>query len=74
MSGPVTERKTIHQLRQARGWSQLEVAVRVGVEQSTISDWERGQTIPRPRHLMSLAELFGVSIETIALGPAEQAP
>ncbi len=64
--------KTIRQLRQERGWSQLEVAVRVGVEQSAVSDWELGRRRPRPRRQQALADLFGISVEAITFGPAEQ--
>ena len=66
--------KTIRQLREERGWSQLEVAVRVGVEQSTVSEWERGVKTPRPRRQQALADLFGISVESIAFGPAEPTP
>ena len=66
--------KTIRQLRQARGWTQEQVARRVGVGQSTVSDWERGRWWPQPRSRQALAALFGVSVEAIAVGPPEPAP
>lgn len=36
----------IKTLRQARGWTQLALAEKLGVEQSTVSRWERGQARP----------------------------
>ena len=66
--------KTIRQLRQERGWSQLALALDAGVTQSIISRWERGELVPQPRNLHRLAQLFGVSTTDIALKPAEQAP
>ena len=66
--------QTIRQLRQERGWSQMELALRLGLSQGTISDWERGLAVPRPKMQVRLAELFGVSVERIALGPAEPEP
>ncbi len=65
--------QTIRQLRQARGWSQLELALEVGVDQSTVAKWERGR-MPTPSHRLALADLFGVPVEAIAFGPAEQVP
>ncbi len=67
-------KKTIRQLRQERGWSQLDVAVRMHVSVSAVHKWERGQVVPRPQYQQRLAALFGISVEELALGPAEQAP
>lgn len=33
-------------LREHRGWSQLQLARRLGVQQSTVSRWESGQSRP----------------------------
>ena len=66
-------KKTIRQLRQERGWSQLELAVRIGVSQSNITRWERGTVVPQRGHLLSLARAFGVPVAAIAFGPAEPA-
>ncbi len=68
----MTERKTIRQLRQERGWSRRVLAGRLGVAKSTVANWERGDRLPLPRTQQRLADLVGVSVETIAFGPAEQ--
>ncbi len=68
------ERKTIRQLRQERGWTQAELAERLGVSRDSISAWERGLTSPRFRTVLRLAQLFRVSITDIAFGPAGQEP
>ncbi len=65
--------KTIRQLREERGWSQLDLAVRLGVSQSNITRWERGTVAPQRGNVASLASVFGVSVEDIALRPDEQA-
>ncbi len=65
--------KTIRQLRQARGWTQEVLAGRLRVAPSTIARWERGR-VPTPGQQQRLADLFGISVEAIAFGPAEQAP
>ncbi len=63
--------KTIRQLREARGWTQHDLAERLGVDAGSISTWERGASRPRLKHLLGLAQLFGVSIDEIAV---KQAP
>jgi transcriptional regulator with XRE-family HTH domain len=70
----VAERKTIRQLRQARGWTQQQLAARVALHHTTISQWERGVRRPEWRYTQRLAALFGVPVEAIAFGPGEQAP
>ena len=53
--------KTVRQLREERGWSQGELARRIGVEQGMVSTWEHGRR-PHFRYLLRLAEVFGASI------------
>ena len=66
--------KTIRQLREDRGWTQLALAVRAGVDPSMVYRWERGLTRPSRHNVLRLARLFGISVEDVVLGPAEQAP
>ncbi len=68
----MTERTTIRQLREKWGWSQLDLALEVEVSQRTVSRWERGELVPQQHNLQRLAEVFGVSVEAIAFGAAEQ--
>ena len=67
-------KKTIRQLRQERGWSQLDLALDAGVTPSIVSRWERGELAPLPHNRMRLADLFGVSFEDTALGPVKPVP
>ena len=64
--------KTIRQLREERGWSQLDLAVRLGASVGAVYKWERGQAVPHLLYRRRLAAFFGVSVEAIAFGPAEQ--
>lgn len=57
--------KTIKELREAAGWTQLELAVKIGVTPTTISAWERGMYEPRASQLRALAEAFGVRMDEI---------
>lgn len=59
--------KTIRELREAAGLTQLELAYRVEVTPSTVSNWERGIFEPKVSQLRRVAQLFGVSMDDIAL-------
>ncbi len=59
--------KTIRELRDAKGLTQLEVAYQLGVTPATVSNWERGVYEPKVTQLRALARLFGVSMDDIAL-------
>lgn len=45
--------------RKAKGLRQEDLAERLGVEQGTISKWERGQRIPRDFWRLKLSEELG---------------
>ena len=72
MSSP-TQRptKTLRELREAQGWTQGELAERLGVDAGTVGKWERGRTRPRLGYLLSMARLFEVGIDEIAFGSGE---
>lgn len=56
MTKPYT--KIIKRLRDRRGWTQLQLAQKIGVEQSTICRWERGDTQPTGLYLTSIDRLI----------------
>ena len=64
--------QTLRQLRQARGWSQEQLARRLGMEQGAVSKWERGVAVPHPRTRQRLADVFGVELGEIAFGQDEE--
>ncbi len=66
--------QSLRQLRQARGWSQQDLAVRLGVSQGAVSLWERGVRLPYRRTRQRLADLFGVGVGEIAFGEGEEQP
>ncbi len=53
-------KKTIRQLRQERGWTQQDVAVRMGVASRSVIRWEGEQRRPQRANRQRLADLFGV--------------
>ncbi len=59
--------KTIRQLREAQGWTQLELAYRLEVTPGTVYAWESGRSEPKVSQLRAMARLFGVSSDTIEL-------
>lgn len=52
----------VKELREARGWTQVELAKRLNFHSSAVSQWESGQRNPSRDTLQRLASLFGVSI------------
>jgi transcriptional regulator with XRE-family HTH domain len=64
--------KTIRELRDRQGWTQLEMANRLGVTPATVYNWERGKYEPTASKLRQIAQLFNVSMDDIAL--VSQAP
>lgn len=62
---------TIRQLREERGWTQLHLAIQLGITPVTIYNWERGNSEPRVSQFRQLARLFGISMDDLALTSKE---
>lgn len=59
----------IRRMRDARGWSQQQLADKVGVSKASISHWELDRhDVLKHEHLLGLARAFGVSSTNIAHG------
>lgn len=66
--------KTVQELRTERGWTQLELANRLGVTPVTVYNWERGRHVPSAAQVRALAREFGVCMEEVDFdGPYERA-
>jgi len=50
-------------LRKKEGWSQEQLAEKIGVSRQSISKWESAQSIPDMNKLLILAEIFNVSTD-----------
>ena len=64
--------ETIIQLRKQAGWSQEELADKLGVSRQAISKWESAQSVPDLNRILDMSRLFGVSTDILLkddLGP-----
>ena len=57
--------RTLRQLRDAMGYTQLSLAIKLGVTPSTVYNWERGTAEPRARQLGQLADALGVTADEV---------
>lgn len=64
--------KTIRALRRERGWTQFELALRVGVQPQTVYLWERGRRTPLVPQLRRLGQVFGLCSDEINLEPLDE--
>lgn len=53
----------LRDLRKSRQLSQTQLGSRIGAHVTSISDWERGDNAPSPRHVAGLAQEFGVGMD-----------
>lgn len=59
----------VKRLREQAGWSQAELAERIGCAQTSISAVERGVVSGRVPKLVALAEVFGVTVDDLLSAP-----
>lgn len=59
--------KTIRELRQEHGWTQYELAMKVGVHPQAVYLWESGRRTPHVPQLRKLGGLFGMCSDDIEL-------
>ena len=50
-------------LRKKSGWSQEELAEKLGVSRQSISKWEGAQSVPDMNRILAMSRLFGVSTD-----------
>jgi DNA-binding XRE family transcriptional regulator len=65
-SGPMS---TIRTLREGQGWSQYELALRVGVHPQAVYLWEHGRRTPKVTQMRTLGTVFGLCSDAIELEP-----
>ncbi|GKT04664.1 helix-turn-helix domain-containing protein [Furfurilactobacillus entadae] len=57
--------KNLKHYRELKNETSIELAEQIGVSQSTISDWERGQKMPRSGSMQKLADHFEISMDDL---------
>lgn len=57
--------KRIRARRDALGILQCDLAKRLGVVQSTVSDWEAGVQLPRPKNLRKIAKALQLDYQEL---------
>lgn len=60
------------QLRKQHGMSQEQLADRLGITRQSVSKWESGGTVPELSKLITLSEMFDVSIDYLVKENVEQ--
>ncbi len=58
----------IHALRREQGLTQAELGERLGVSPQSVSNWERGETLPDVSLLPDLAGVLRCSVDAILMG------
>ncbi len=61
------------QLRKQYGYSQEELAARLGISRQAVSKWERAESSPDTDNLIMLSRLYGVSLDSL-LATDEEIP
>ena len=58
-------KENILMLRNVNGYSQEEVAEEIGISRQAYAKWEKGETVPDVERCQKLAELYGVTIDSL---------
>ncbi len=67
-------RDRVHALRKEHGWSQADLATRIGADAAQISRYENGRITPSADVIIRLAETFDVSCDYLLLDNAPRRP
>ena len=60
--------------RKKNGWSQEELAEKLGVSRQSVSKWESAQAVPDLKKILQLSEIFGVSTDYLIKDEFEELP
>ena len=55
----------LRKLRKERGYTQIALQMKTGIEQALLSKFESGERVPPTETLLKLAEFYNVSIDYI---------
>jgi len=71
MTDKMNYAEKLQELRRAKGFSQEELAERLGVTRQSVSKWEQGQSYPETEKLIELSRLYDVTVDSLLKGTAE---
>ena len=63
---------TLQHHRKRQGLSQIELAEALDVSRQTVSKWETGAALPSAENLLALSRLYGVPVDALLNGKAEE--
>jgi repressor LexA len=55
----------LKRLREAAGLSQVQLALRLGVSQGAVANWERGFRVPQTGSLIKIASILGCGVDAL---------
>ena len=58
-------KENISMLRNVKGYSQEEVAEKIGISRQAYAKWEKGESVPDVERCQKLAKLYGVTIDSL---------
>ena len=58
-------KENILMLRNVNGYSQEAVAEKIGISRKAYAKWEKGETVPDVERCQKLAELYGVTLDSL---------
>ena len=64
----------IKEQRIKKGFSQEKIAELIGTSRQAVTKWETGQSVPCMENLMTLAEIFGISLDELSRGINDSTP
>ena len=64
----MTTGEIIYDLRKKQGWSQEELAERIGVTRQAVSRWESDSAKPDADKIIALCDLFSISADSLLRG------
>ena len=60
--------RNIAEQRRAAGWTQTQLAEKLGISGQAVSKWENGESMPDILLLPKLGQLFGISVDALLGG------
>ena len=58
-------KESVKELRESRGLSQMQLAIKLGVSQSAVAKWELGKTEPTASAIIAVARFFNETTDFI---------